>query len=88
MGTVFTDAPIEAAVVAVQFAPIHFVAPCRYCRDGRCAMTNIRPVDVIERPMCDLNVCAGNSGGTRFLATSSQADNRTFSCRLGDENRG
>jgi hypothetical protein len=44
-------------VVAVQIMPIYFDASCKYCRDGRCATTNIRPVDAIGRPMADLNVC-------------------------------
>ena len=56
MGAVFTHAPIELQAIAVQVGKIYFVAPCRYCRDGRRATTNIRPVDAIGRPMGDLNI--------------------------------
>ena len=45
----------------VQVAKIYFVAPCRYCREGRRATTNIRLLDSIGRPMGDLNVCAGHT---------------------------
>ena len=61
MGAVFTNAPIEPTAVAVQVAKIHFDAPCKFCRDGRTAITNIRPVDSIGRPMGDVNVCAGHA---------------------------
>jgi hypothetical protein len=57
MGAVFDNAPIEPTAVAVQVAKIHFHAPCKFCRDGRPAVTNIRPVDSIGRPMGDVNVC-------------------------------
>jgi hypothetical protein len=62
MGAVFTHAPIEPRAIAVSVAPIHFDAACRYCRDGRRATTNIRPVDAIGRPMGDLNICAVHAG--------------------------
>jgi hypothetical protein len=45
----------NSTVVAVQVG--NFDAPFRYCRDGRRATTNIRPVDNIGRSMADLNVC-------------------------------
>jgi hypothetical protein len=62
MGAVFTHAPIEPRAIAVQVGKIHFVAPCRYCRDGQRATTNIRPVDAIGRPMGDVNICAVHAG--------------------------
>ncbi len=62
MGAVFTHAPIEPRAIAIQVGRIHFVAPCRYCRDGRRATTNIRPVDAIGPPMGDLNICAVHAG--------------------------
>jgi len=37
---------------------IYFDAPCRYCRDGRPATMNVRPVDYIGHPMAELNVCS------------------------------
>jgi len=61
MGAVFDNASIEPKVVAIQIGRIYFDAPYRYCRDGRRATTNIRPVDAIGRPMGDLNVCAGHA---------------------------
>jgi len=61
MGAVLTHAPIEPQAIAVQVGKIYFVAPCRYCRNGRRATTNIRPVNAIGRPMGDLNVCAGHA---------------------------
>ncbi len=57
MGTMFANAPIVPTVAAVRVGKIYFDAPCTYCRDGRRATTNIRPVDYIGRPMADLNVC-------------------------------
>ena len=62
MGALFTHAPIEPQAIAVQVGKIYFVAPCRYCRDGRRATTNIRPVDAIGRPMGDVNICAVHAG--------------------------
>ena len=62
MGAVFEHAPIEPRAIAIQVGRIHFVAPCRYCRDGRRATTNIRPVDAIGRPMGDVNICAAHAG--------------------------
>jgi hypothetical protein len=50
-----------AFVVAVQVMRIYFDAPCKYCRDGRLATTNVRPVDFIGRPMGDLNVCTSHA---------------------------
>jgi hypothetical protein len=61
VGAVFDNAPIQPTIVAVQVAKIHFDAPCKYCRDGRRATTNIRPVDFIGHPMGDLNVCGGHA---------------------------
>jgi hypothetical protein len=60
-GAVFDNSPIEPTVIAVQFAPIYFDAPCKYCRNGRRASTNIRPVDSIGRPAGDANVCGGHA---------------------------
>jgi hypothetical protein len=57
MGAVFANTPNQPTVVAVQVGKIYFDAPCKYCRNGRRATTNIRPVDTIGRPMADLNVC-------------------------------
>ena len=57
MGAVFTNTPIPPTVVAVQIGKIYFDAPCKYCRDGRRATTNIMPVDHIGHPMADLNAC-------------------------------
>jgi hypothetical protein len=57
MGAVFGNAPIDSTVVAIQVMRIYFDAPCKYCRDGRRATTNVRPVDFIGRPMGDLNAC-------------------------------
>lgn len=53
----FANAPIHPTVAAVQVGKIYFDAPCKYCRNGGRATTNIRPVDHIGRPMADLNVC-------------------------------
>ena len=61
MGAIFANAPIQPTVAAVQVGKIYFDAPCRYCRDGRRATTNIRPVDYIGRPMADLNVCTAHA---------------------------
>jgi len=61
MGAVFDNAPIEPTAVAVQVAKIHFHAPCKFCRDGRRAITNLRPVDSIGRPMGDVNVCESHA---------------------------
>lgn len=61
MGAIFANTPIQPTVAAVQVGRIYFDAPCRYCRDGRRAATNIRPVDHIGRPMADLNVCDAHS---------------------------
>jgi hypothetical protein len=61
VGAIFDNAPIEPRVVAVQVGRIYFDAPCKYCREGRPATTNIRPVDSIGRPMGDLNVCAAHA---------------------------
>jgi hypothetical protein len=59
---VFANAPIEPTVVEVQVVPIYFDALCRYCRDGRRATTNIRPVDAIGSPMvADLYVCPSHA---------------------------
>lgn len=57
MGTMFANAPITPTVVAIQVRTIYFDAPCKYCRSGTAATTNIRPVDSIGRPMGDMNVC-------------------------------
>jgi hypothetical protein len=61
MGAVFENAPIQPKAVAIQVGEIFFESVCRYCRGGRRATTNIRPVDAIGRPMGDLNVCAGHA---------------------------
>jgi hypothetical protein len=62
MGAVFANAPIQPTAVEVQVMTIYFDAPCRYCRDGRRATTNIRPVDAIGSPMvADLYVCAAHA---------------------------
>jgi len=58
MGAVFANAPNEPAVVVIYVMRIYFDAPCRYCRDGRRATMNVRPVDYIGHPMAELNVCA------------------------------
>jgi hypothetical protein len=60
MGAIFANAPNEPAVVAIYVMPIYFDAPCRYCRDGRRATMNVRPVDYIGHPMAELNVCAAH----------------------------
>jgi len=65
MGTMFANAPIVPTVAAVQVMKIYFNAPCKYCRDGRRATTNIRPVDYIGRPMADLNVCTPRGAAGR-----------------------
>jgi len=57
MGAVFANAPNEPAVVAIYVGPIYFDALCKYCRDGRRATMNVRPVDYIGHPMAELNVC-------------------------------
>jgi hypothetical protein len=57
MGAVFANAPNEPAVVAIYVMPIYFDAPCKYCRNGRRATMNVRPVDYIGHPMGDFNVC-------------------------------
>jgi hypothetical protein len=44
MGAVFAKTPIRPTVVALEVGKIYFDAPCKYCRDGRRATTNIRPV--------------------------------------------
>lgn len=62
MGAILSHAPIEPRAIAVSVATIHFDAACRYCRDGRRATTNIRPVDAIGRPMGDLKICAVHAG--------------------------
>jgi len=63
MGGIFADARIVPAVVEVQVLAIQFQAPCRYCRGGRPATTNIRPVDAIGSPMiADLYVCTSHAG--------------------------
>jgi hypothetical protein len=68
MGAVLTHAPIEPRAIAVSVATIHFDAACRYCRNGRRATTNIRPVDAIGRPMGDVNICAVHAGRMIELA--------------------
>ena len=57
MGAVFANTPVQPTVAAVQVGRSYFDAPCKYCRDGTRATTNVRPVDYIGRPMADLNVC-------------------------------
>ena len=62
MGAIFANATIHPTVVEVQVMTIYFDAPSRYCRDGRRATTNIRPVDAIGSPMvADLYVCTGHA---------------------------
>jgi len=59
MGAIFSNAPIQSTVVAVQVIRISFDASCRYC--WRRATTNIRPVDAIGSPMvADLYVCTAH----------------------------
>jgi len=55
------NAPIVRTVVAVQVGEIYFDVPCKYCRDGRRATANIRPVDHIHRPMADLKLLVAGS---------------------------
>src|ERR1700732_3573700 len=61
MGGIFANAPIQPTVVAIQVGKIYFDAPCRYCRDGRRATMNVRPVDYIGHPMAELNVCSAHA---------------------------
>jgi len=53
---------IQPTVVAFQVGKIYFDPPCKYCRDGRRATTNIRPVDSIGRLVADMNVCTLHAG--------------------------
>ena len=76
MGTMFANAPIIPTVVAVQVGKIYFDAPCKYCRNGSRATTNIRPIDSIGRPMGDLNVCDAH---TRQLVARARAKNLEIS---------
>jgi hypothetical protein len=46
---IFANAPIVPTVVEVQVGKIYFDAPCRYCRGGRRATTNIQPIDALAR---------------------------------------
>jgi hypothetical protein len=71
MGTIFAKAQIQPTVTTIQGSKIYFDAPCKYCRDGRRATTNIRPVDGIGRPMADLNVCDAPRYQRRFAAHSA-----------------
>jgi hypothetical protein len=52
--------------------------PRKYCRDGKRATTNIRPVDHIGRPMGDLNVCAPHA---EQLIPRARAKNLEISMR-------
>jgi hypothetical protein len=74
----FANAPIVPTVAAVQVMKIYFDAPCKYCRDGRRATTNMRPVDYIGRPMADLNVCTPHA---EQLIARAKAKNSKFSIR-------
>ena len=74
MGTMFANAPIVPTVAAVQVGKIYFDAPCKYCRDGRRATTNIRPVDSIGRPMADLNVCTPHAEQLVALARAKDLE--------------
>jgi hypothetical protein len=61
MGSVFANAPIQPTVAALQVAKIFFDAPCKYCRSGQRATTNIRPIDSIGRPMGNIDVCSAHA---------------------------
>ncbi len=56
MGAIFSNAPTEPTAAAIQVGKIYFEALGEYCRSGRPATTNIRPVDSIGRPMANLDV--------------------------------
>ena len=84
MGAVFRHAPIEPRAIAVQVGKIHFVARCRYCRDGRRATTNMRPVDAIGRRMGDLNVCAGHAAFLVERARKKKLEVSLWDWRNGD----
>jgi hypothetical protein len=56
MGAVFSNTPTQPTVVAIQVGKIYLDAPCKFCRDGKGATTNIRPVDYIGLPIADMNV--------------------------------
>jgi len=73
MGTIFANAPIQPTVAAIQVGKIYFDAPYKYCRDGRRATTNIRPVDSIGRPMPDLNVC--NAHAAQLIQRAVRSSN-------------
>jgi hypothetical protein len=61
MGSMFANAPVVPTTVAIQVARIYFDAPCRFCRDGRRATTNLRPIDTIGRPMGNMDVCEAHA---------------------------
>lgn len=74
----FANAPIVPTVVAVHVGKIYFDAPRRYCRDGRRATTNIRPVDTIGRPLGNMDVCTPHA---KQLVARAQARNLEVSIR-------
>jgi hypothetical protein len=67
----FSNAPNEPAVVAIYVMPIYFDAPCRYCRNGRRATMNVRPVDYIGHRMAELNVCDAHKCAAHGLVYSA-----------------
>jgi len=53
----FTNTPTQPTCVGIQVMSIYFDAPCKNCRDGKARPRISGPVDYIEGPTADLNVC-------------------------------